>query len=110
MKNHSENYSTNYSENPQANPQADYSTKHYLEKFMYNYSSAILGEYSITYQIYQSTYQNYPTVYTIKITNSLTDEECYLEEYSAYNEAVEDIERVNKLIKNHINGITYNIF
>lgn len=102
MKNHSENYS--------ANPQADYSTKHYLDCITYNYNSIILGEYYITYQIYRSTYQDYPTEYAIKITNSLTDEECYLEEYPTYDEAIANINRVNKLIKEHTDSITYNIF
>lgn len=84
--------------------------KEYLEKFTYNYNSIILGEYYITYQIYQSTYSDYPTAYAIKITNSLTDEECYLEEYSTYNEAIADINRVNKLIRERTDSITYNIF
>lgn len=48
-------------------------------------------------------------MYAIKITNSLTDEECYLEEYPTYDEAVEDIDRVNKLIKDHSDSITYNL-
>lgn len=108
MKNHPENYSTNYSENPRTNPQSN-PLKRHLDRITYNHSSPILGEYYITYQIYQSTYQDYPTEYAIKITNSLTDEECYLEEYPTYNEAVEDIDRVNKLIKEHTDSITYNL-
>lgn len=87
----------------------DYSTKHYLDRITHNYNSSILGEYTITYQIYKSTYQDYPTMYALKITNSLTDEECYLEEYPTYDEAIEDIDRVNKLIKNHTDSITYNL-
>lgn len=84
--------------------------KEYLDKFVYNYNSIILGEYYIAYQIYKSTYQNAPTVYAIKITNSLTDDECYLEEYSTYDEAIANINRVNKLIREHTDSITYNIF
>ena len=83
--------------------------KTYPEKFIHSYTSSILGEYYITYQIYRSTYQDYPTEYTIKITNSLTDEECYLEEYPTYDEAIADINRINKLIQEHTDSITYNL-
>ena len=49
-------------------------------------------------------------MHALKITNSLTDEECYLEEYPTYDEAIADINRVNKLIQEHTDSITYNIF
>lgn len=77
MKNQSENYSANPQADYSANPQADYSTntlKHCLDRITYNYNSIILGEYYITYHIYKSTYQDYPTEYAIKITANLPNQ------------------------------------
>lgn len=71
--------------------------REYLEKFTYNHESIIFGEYVITYQVYKEFYKDNTSDYGIRMTNNLTEVECYFEEYSTYDEAVEDVHRLDKL-------------
>lgn len=82
----------------------------YLESFTYNYSSIILGEYTLRFYVYEAPINQTQDGFSIKIENSLTDEKCFLEGYKTYDEAAEDVGRVNRLLKSSEQDITEQLF
>lgn len=84
--------------------------KDYLEHFVYSYNSSILGEYTLGFFVYESYLNADKEGYAIKIINSLNDEECHLECYETYDEALEDVSRVNSLVKRFEEDFTNHLF
>lgn len=80
----------------------------YLESFVYNYNSSILGEYTLGFYVYDN-YIHTHQGYGIKIINSLSDEARCLDGYMTYDEALEDVERIKNLVKGLEENLTSNL-
>lgn len=84
--------------------------KDYLEHFVYSYNSSIFGEYTLGFFVYESYLNADKEGYAIKIINSLNDEECHLECYETYDETLEEVDRVNSLVKRFEEDFTNHLF